>query len=284
VALSAGSDGTQVHQWDDGPVRVVEIRRPHRRNAVDRETADLLAAAFRTFDEEEGASVAVLHGAGGTFCAGADLHAIAAGQPNRISADGDGPMGPSRLLLGKPVIAAIEGHAVAGGLELACWCDLRVAARDATLGVFCRRLGVPLIDGGTLRLPQILGLGRAMELVLSGRAIQAPEAYAWGLVNRVVEPGEALGEAVRWAQELARLPQASLRSDRASLLTNLGRPPELAFPDELQRGVGSLGEGVAGARGFVDGLGRHGEVVNPNQERRRETPAMFLRTAVQKSR
>lgn len=244
--------------WTEGRVRIVEIRRPARRNAVDWETAKRLADAFRAFDEDPALDVAVLHGVGGTFCAGADLKAIAEGRPNRINEEGDGPMGPTRLILSKPVIAAIEGHAVAGGLELACWCDLRVAASDAVLGVFCRRVGVPLIDGGTIRLPRIIGLGRASELILTGRPIGAEEALAWGLVNRVVLPGKALVRSIQWAQELATLPQVALRSDRASMLANLGQSEAEAMRDEGVRGRESLTAGLPGALAFAAGQGRHG--------------------------
>src|SRR5690242_8617739 len=191
-----------------GPVTTVILDRPQARNAVDRDTAQALADAFRAFDADDGARVGVLWGDHGTFCAGADLKAFAAGTPNRIEDDGDGPMGPSRMLLAKPVIAAIAGHAVAGGLELALWCDLRVAEADAVLGVFCRRWGVPLIDGGTIRLPRIVGLGRALDLILTGRAIASDEALAIGLVNRVAEPGTARAEAEALAHQLAALPQA----------------------------------------------------------------------------
>src|SRR4051812_30208612 len=192
----------------NGPVRTVILDRPDRRNAVDRATADELAAAFRIFDADPEAAVAVLWGAGGTFCAGADLQAIAAGTPNRLEPTGDGPMGPSRMQLSKPVIAAIAGYAVAGGLELALWCDLRVVEDDATLGVFCRRWGVPLIDGGNVRLPQVVGLGRALDLILTGRAVTAQEAFDIGLANRVVRHGEARAAAEELALQIAAFPQA----------------------------------------------------------------------------
>ena len=185
---------------------VVTIDRPERRNAVDRATADALLEAFQAFDGDGDASVAVLTGTGGTFCAGADLQAIATGQGNRVAEDGPGPMGPTRLALSKPVIAAIEGHAVAGGLELAVWCDLRVASADATLGVYCRRFGVPLVDGGTVRLPRLVGQGRALDLILTGRGVGADEALSMGLVNRVVPAGTALEAAVGWASEIGRTP------------------------------------------------------------------------------
>jgi len=199
-----------------GRTTVVSIARREVRNAVDGATAAQLAEAFRAFDADPASDVAVLHGEFGTFCAGADLKAIAAGVGNRVAATGDGPMGPSRMLLGKPVIAAIAGHAVAGGLELALWCDLRVVERSAVLGVFCRRWGVPLIDGGTVRLPRLIGHGRAMDLILTGRPVAAPEALRMGLANRIVEDGTALSSALALAGQLASFPQACLRSDRLS--------------------------------------------------------------------
>src|SRR6266702_2094625 len=199
-----------------GHVTTVILDRPEVRNAVDRLAAQALADAFRAFDADPEARVAVLWGAGGTFCSGADLKAIAAGEPNRVAADGDGPMGPTRLVLDKPVVAAVAGHAVAGGLELALWCDLRVVEEDAVLGVFCRRWGVPLIDGGTIRLPRLIGLSRALDMILTGRAVRADEALAIGLVNRVVPRGTARAAAESLARELAELPQAALRADRTS--------------------------------------------------------------------
>src|SRR5215212_4566855 len=204
----------------DGPVAVITIDRPEARNAVDRPTADALVDACNRFDADAALAVAVLTGVGGTFCAGADLKAMTEEgrrRANRVAVDGDGPMGPTRRLLSKPVIAAVEGHAVAGGLELALWCDLRVAAEDSVFGVFCRRWGVPLIDGGTVRLPRLIGQSRALDLVLTGRAVPAPEALTMGLVNRVVPPGTALEAAVALAWKLTVLPQGCLRSDRASL-------------------------------------------------------------------
>src|SRR5262245_19642154 len=203
---------------DDGPVRIVTIDRPERRNAVDSDTATRLYEAFTDFDADESSSVAVLTGAGGYFCAGADLKALLAGDRRPVSDDGPGPMGPTRLRLGKPVIAAIEGPAVAGGLELAVWCDLRVAARDATLGVYSRRFGVPLVDLGSVRLPRLIGHSRAMDLLLTGRGIDGVEAERIGLVNRVVEPGEALTAAVALVHELAALPQERMRNDRLSAI------------------------------------------------------------------
>jgi enoyl-CoA hydratase len=251
-------DGPGVRVEQDGPVRVVTIDRPERRNAVDGPAAAALADAFRAFDRDPGASVAVLTGAGDAFCAGADLKAIAAGQPPRMAGDGDGPMGPTRLRLGKPVIAAIEGYAVAGGLELALWCDLRVAASDAVFGVFCRRWGVPLIDGGTVRLPRLIGTSRAMDLVLTGRPVAADEALAIGLANRVVEPGGALAAAQALAHELAALPQTCLRRDRLSLLEQEGLSEDAALSNELRHGLVSLAEGLAGVEQFRAGAGRHG--------------------------
>ena len=233
-----------------GPVRVVTIDRPEVRNAVDRATAQALADAFRAFDADDAARVAVLTGAGGTFCAGADLHAVAAGSPNRLGPDGDAPMGPSRMLTTKPVIAAVAGHAVAGGLELACWADMRVVERDAVMGVFCRAVGVPLIDGGTVRLPHIVGLGRALDLILTGRAVTADEALRIGLADRVVEPGHALAAAVELAERIAAAPQAAMLSDRASVYRGLGLGIEQAMAGEFDGGLAALAEGLAGARRF----------------------------------
>jgi enoyl-CoA hydratase len=247
-----------VHLERDGAVTVISLDRPSVRNAVDRETAAALAAAFRSFDADPDANVAVLAGKGGTFCAGADLKALAAGHGNRVEAEGDGPMGPTRMVLGKPVIAAIAGHAVAGGLELALWCDLRVVEKDAILGVFCRRVGVPLIDGGTIRLPQLIGLSRALDLILTGRAVTADEALAIGLANRVVAPGHALAAAVELAQQLAALPQAALRADRLNAVGLQGQPLELALGAELARGAHALPEALAFAQRFSAGEGRHG--------------------------
>ena len=241
-----------------GPVTTVVLDRAGVRNAVDRATAEALAEAFRAFDADPDARVGVLAGDHGTFCAGADLKAMAAGAPNRVAPDGDGPMGPTRLLLGKPVIAAIAGHAVAGGLELALWCDLRVAEDDAILGVFCRRWGVPLIDGGTVRLPRLIGLSRALDLILTGRAVDAGEALAIGLVNRVVPRGEARRAAEALAAELAALPQAALRGDRRSAYEQHDLPVDQALANELRHGMAALAEGGAGAARFAGGAGRHG--------------------------
>ncbi len=238
-----------------GPVTTVTLDRPRVRNAVDRSTAEALADAFRAFDADDSQRVAVLTGAGGTFCAGADLMAM----DNRVATDGDGPMGPTRLRLSKPVVAAVEGYAVAGGLELALWCDLRVAAEDATFGVFCRRWGVPLVDGGTVRLPRLIGGSRAMDLVLTGRPVGAAEAERIGLVNRVVPPGTALDAALSLAAELAAYPQTCLRHDRLSLLEQDGLEESAALAGELQHGLASLADGAAeGAARFAGGEGRHG--------------------------
>ena len=243
-----------------GAVTTVILSRPEVRNAVDVDTAQALADAFRTFEADPDASVAVLHGDGGTFCAGADLKAVAGGRPNRIAEDGDGPMGPTRLRLTKPVIAAVAGHAVAGGLELALWCDLRVAEQDAVFGVFCRRWGVPLIDGGTVRLPRLIGMSRAMDMILTGRPVDAPEAYAMGLVNRVVPHGEARVAAERLAAEIARFPQTCLRQDRLSALEQAGLSETDALAVEFQHGMVSLAtDSIAGAGRFASGAGRHGE-------------------------
>jgi enoyl-CoA hydratase len=238
----------------------VTIDRPEVRNAVDRPTAGALADAFRDFDADETASVAVLTGAGGHFCAGADLKAVGEGRGNRVEPDGNGPMGPSRLQLSKPVVAAIEGYAVAGGLELAVWADLRVAARDAVLGVFCRRWGVPLIDGGTVRLPRLIGESRAMDLVLTGRAVPAAEAFEMGLVNRLCEPGGALEAAQRLAAEIATFPQTCTRQDRLSVLEQWALPEDQALGVELAHGLVSLqADALAGAARFAAGAGRHGD-------------------------
>lgn len=233
-----------------GAVTTVIVDRPERRNAVDRATAEALADAFREFDADDSQAAAVLWGAGGAFCAGADLKAIAAGEGNRLEGGGDGPMGPSRLLLGKPVIAAIAGHAVGGGLELALWCDLRVVEEDAVLGVFNRRWGVPLIDGGTVRLPRLIGLSRALDLILTGRPVGASEALAIGLANRVVAPGQARAEAESLAAELAQHPAAGLRGDRRSAYEQFGMTLEDALRNEFEVGAAALEQAVEGARRF----------------------------------
>ena len=242
-----------------GPVTTVVLSRPEKRNAVDGPTAAALADAFRAFDADDSASVAVLYGDGSTFCAGADLTAIGTDRQNRVAPDGDGPMGPTRMRLTKPVIAAISGHAVAGGLELALWCDLRVADEDAVLGVFCRRWGVPLIDGGTVRLPRLVGTSRAMDLVLTGRPVAADEALAIGLVNRVVPTGTARAAAEALALQVAEFPQTCLRQDRLSLHEQDGLAEEAALANELRHGLVSLeSDAVAGAARFAAGEGRHG--------------------------
>jgi enoyl-CoA hydratase len=242
----------------DGDVTTIVMCRPERHNAVDGPMAAELADAFREFEASD-ASVAVLAGDGPSFCAGANLKAVGTPQANRVAPDGDGPMGPTRLDLAKPVIAAIHGHAVAGGLELALWCDLRVADEDATLGVFCRRWGVPLIDGGTVRLPRLIGHSRAMDLILTGRAVDAHEAMGFGLVNRVVPAGTAREAAVALAHDIARMPQTCLRGDRRSARAQWGDTEESALERELTIGLGSLAaEGVVGAGRFAAGKGRGG--------------------------
>jgi enoyl-CoA hydratase len=242
----------------DGPVSTVLLSRPERRNAVDGATAAALADAFREFDADPEAAVAVLYGEGGVFCAGADLHAVGSVEGNRVEPTGDGPMGPTRMLLSKPVIAAVEGHAVAGGLELALWCDLRVASESAVFGVFCRRWGVPLIDGGTVRLPRLIGASRALDMVLSGRAVDAEEALQIGLANRVVPEGHARAAAEQLAHELARFPQRCMREDRLSLLRSLDLEFEAAISNEFDHGLRSLAEVQAGLDRFRGGEGRHG--------------------------
>lgn len=249
-----------------GPVWVVTLNRPHVRNAVDGPTARALADAFRSFDADADARIAVLTGTAGTFCAGADLSTVAAGLGGPASLalnddmHADGPMGPTRLQLRKPVIAAVEGHAVAGGLELALWCDLRVAGAGAVFGVFCRRFGVPLIDGGTVRLPRLIGQSRALDMILTGRPVGADEALAFGLANRVVAVGEALASAIELARSIAAHPQVCLRSDRASAVRQHGQDVLAALATEFELGKATLasGEAVAGAARFVAGTGRHG--------------------------
>jgi enoyl-CoA hydratase len=242
----------------DGPVTTVILDRPEARNALDRDTAAALADAFRAFEADASASVAVLWGAGGVFCSGADLRAFADGRGNRLDPEGDGPMGPTRLTLSKPVIAAVSGYAVAGGLELACWCDLRVVERDAIFGVFCRRFGVPLIDGGTVRLPRLVGLSHALDMILTGRAVTAEEALRMGLANRVVPPGGALAAAREIAATLARFPQGALRGDRRSAYEQLPLSLEAALANEFRIGASSLAEAQSGAARFAAGLGRSG--------------------------
>jgi enoyl-CoA hydratase len=250
---------TEVRSIRSGPVTTVVLSRPEVRNAVDGPTAAALAGAFREFDADPEAAVAVLWGDGGTFCSGADLHAIGTERGNRVEPDGDGPMGPTRMRLSKPVIAAVEGHAVAGGLELALWCDLRVAGDDATFGVFCRRWGVPLIDGGTVRLPRLIGAGRAMDLILTGRAVSAAEALQIGLVNRLAPPGQARQAAEALAAQLAALPQTCLRGDRMSALDQEGLSERDALAAEFRHGLASIRSGtLGGIERFRAGQGRHG--------------------------
>ena len=245
----------------DNKVLIVTVNRPHVRNAVDSATATALATAFREFEADEALCAAVLTGAGGTFCAGADLREVADGRRTAIDENGSGPMGPTWLQLNKPVIAAVEGHAVAGGLELALWCDLRVATQDAVFGVFNRRFGVPLIDLGTVRLPRMIGQGRALDLILTGRSVSAEEALQMGLVNRLVEPGKALESAIELAHILTSFPQHGLRADRMSVYEQWALSPEEARRNELKHGLQVLasGESRAGAQRFTSGEGKHGK-------------------------
>jgi enoyl-CoA hydratase len=246
----------------DGAVTIISIDRPEVRNAVDRATADELADAFRRFEADDTTAVAVLTGEGGTFCAGADLKAVSSGRGNRVLDDmtADGPMGPTRMAFTKPVIAAVEGHAVAGGLELALMCDLRVAATDAVFGVYCRRWGVPLVDGGTIRLPRMIGHSHALDLILTGRGVSGEEARSMGLANRLTEPGSALAGAIELAQQIAAFPQTCLRSDRRSSYEQWGAPTAEALANEARLGLGVIasGETVDGATRFREGAGRHG--------------------------
>lgn len=248
----------------EGEITIITINRPQARNAVDGPTAALLAEAFRQFDSDESQKVAILTGAEGTFCAGADLKAVATKKGNRVDLDGDGPLGPTRMLLSKPVIAAVEGFAVAGGLELAAWCDLRVAARDATFGVYCRRWGVPLVDGGTVRLSRLLGHSHALDLILTGRGVQGEEARFMGLANRLTEPGKALETAIELARDLCQFPQLCMRNDRMSSYEQWGMSVEDAIKHEtvLGREVIKSGETAAGAKRFAEGKGRHGNFSN----------------------
>jgi enoyl-CoA hydratase len=248
----------------DGPVTIVSINRPHCRNAVDGATARKLYDVFQAFDADAAASVAVFTGTGGTFCAGADLKAVAAGDPDKRREvgghDSIAPMGPSRLRLSKPVIAAVEGYAVAGGMELALWADLRVVAEDATFGIFCRRFGVPLIDLGTIRLPRLIGHSRAMDLILTGRPVGGAEALRMGLANRLVRAGEARAQAIALAHEIARFPQACLRADRLSALRQWDLAEDEAIAEEMRGGLEVIasGETLSGAARFASGAGRHG--------------------------
>lgn len=243
-----------------GEVTTVLLNRPQARNAVDGATAAALADAFRDFDADPSARVAVLAGVGPAFCAGADLKAIGTERGNRTVpvGDGDGPMGPTRMRLSKPVIAAVSGHAVAGGLELALWCDLRVADSTAVFGVFCRRWGVPLIDGGTVRLARLIGQSRAMDMILTGRPVAADEALAIGLANRLVPAGQARTAAESLAAEIAAFPQLCMRADRASVLTQWGLTEEDALRHEFDGALNTLSEAVEGAAHFTAGAGRHG--------------------------
>ena len=247
-----------------GAVVQISINRPSVRNCVDGETTRLLHQAFEDFERDDTQRVAVLHGQGEHFCAGADLKAVSAGDEEkmrRIQEDRDGPMGPTRMQLSKPVIAAVSGYCVAGGLELAAWCDLRVADPSAVFGVFCRRFGVPLIDGGTVRLPRLIGMSHALDMILTGRAVAADEAARMGLVNRLVAPGQALSSAVQLAEQLAAFPQLCMRGDRLSALQQWGMDEDAALSNELRHGRNALsgGETVAGATRFAAGVGRHGD-------------------------
>ena len=252
----------------ESPICWISLQREEARNAVDRPTADALAEAFRAFEADDSLRVAVLYGSGGHFCAGADLKAVASGdatRANRLSEDGDGPMGITRLQLSKPVIAAVQGYCVAGGLELALWCDLRIAADDAVFGVFCRRFGVPLIDGGTLRLPRLIGMSRAMDMILTGRPVDAAEALSFGLANRVVPASDLLETAGRLAADLAAFPQNCLRSDRRSAYDQWGLDETAALRHEFRLGLQTLqsGESRQGAGRFNKGSGRHGDFCPP---------------------
>lgn len=245
----------------EGEIAIVTINRPEARNAVDQPTAAALAGAMRRFDADDALSVAILTGAGGTFCAGADLKAVATDRGNRVTENGDGPLGCTRMTLSKPVIAAVEGFAVAGGIELALWCDLRVAARDATFGVYCRRFGVPLVDGGTIRLPRLIGMSRAMDMILTGRGVSGEEAFAMGLANRVVEPGAALVAALELAKQIAGFPQRCMCSDRMSAHEGWTLALGDALKNEYRHGIETIrsGETRAGAERFASGVGKHGK-------------------------
>src|SRR5499425_663693 len=252
-----------VHFEIDGPIALVTLDRPEVANAIDRPTAEALADAFRRFDADDSLAVAVLAGANGKFCCGADLKAMRSGDPERVTRvmpDGDGPVGPTRMLLGKPVIAAVEGHAVAGGLELALWCDLRVAAEDAVFGVFCRRWGIPLMDGGTVRLARLIGHSHALDLILTGRGVSGEEALRMGLANRLVPAGRALPEALALAREIAAWPQAALRSDRLSSYEQWSLPLPEALDGEYRHGMDTLatGEMFAGLDRYASGTWRTG--------------------------
>lgn len=240
---------------------IVTINRPQVRNCVDHTTAQELASAFRRFDADDSLIIAILTGADGCFCAGADLKAVATERGNRVTADGDGPLGCTRMLLSKPTVAAVEGYAVAGGLELALWCDMRVAARDAVFGVFCRRFGVPLVDGGTIRLPRLIGMSNAMDMILTGRGVSGDEALRMGLANRIVERGEALAAAKNLARQIAAFPQRCMRSDRMSAYEAWTMPLTDALHNEYRHGIATIqsGETREGAARFASGVGRHGQ-------------------------
>ncbi|TFG18174.1 MAG: crotonase/enoyl-CoA hydratase family protein [Promethearchaeota archaeon] len=246
---------------DRGKIYTIIIDNPESRNAVDGKTALELANTFKIFEEDPSALIAVLWGKNGTFCSGANLKAILGGNRNRIERDGDGPMGPTRMMLTKPVIAAIAGHAVAGGLELALWCDLRVVEKSAIFGVFCRRFGVPLIDGGTVRLPRLIGMSHALDMILTGRPVTAQEAYHWGLANRIVEDGKSRQKAEELAKEIAKFPQICMRNDRLSVYTQFGLKFEDAIKTEFEYGLNTLesGEYLEGSREFSQGKGKHGK-------------------------
>ena len=243
------------------PIVTIIIDNPEVKNAVDGPTAKELADAFREFERDDDALVAVLWGASGSFCSGANLKAVADGRGNRIDKEGDGPMGPSRMILSKPIIAAVAGYAVAGGLELALWCDMRVVEKSAIFGVFCRRFGVPLIDGGTVRLPRLIGLSRAMDMILTGRPVTAEEAYSWGLANRVVEDGQSRPEAENLAREIAAFPKTCMRNDRLSAIEQFGLDVNSAIANEFEHGIKTLasGEYLQGSKAFTEGEGKHGK-------------------------
>lgn len=250
-----------VHVEDDGPVRIVTIDRPESRNAIDGPTADALAEAWRRFDADDGALVGILAGANGTFCSGADLKGVSTGKGNRVEPPpADAPLGCTRMLLSKPVIAAVEGYAVAGGLELALWADLRVAADDAVFGVYCRRWGVPLVDGGTIRLPRLVGHSHALDMILTGRGVSGEEALTMGLANRLVPPGRALDAARELAHQIAAFPQLCMRNDRLSSYQQWGLGLDDALANEYELGIAVVrsGETQAGAARFAQGEGRHG--------------------------
>jgi len=246
------------------PVFTIIINNPEAKNAVDGPTARELSSAFKTFERDEKALVAVLWGANGTFCSGANLKAITEGRGNKVEKEGDGPMGPTRMRLNKPVIAAIAGYAVAGGLELALWCDMRIVEKNAIFGVFCRRFGVPLVDGGTVRLPSLIGLSRAMDMILTGRPVRAEEALTWGLANRLVDDGQSKKEAENLAREIAAFPQVCMRNDRLSAYSQIGLSIDDAMIKEFELGLETLesGEYLEGSKTFMEGKGKHGNFNN----------------------